>query len=310
MSLRHWLHRVTRRVEHAVKREVRQQEHLAKRALYYTANEAPYVVAAGAFVGSYFGGPLVGGAVAALGGEAERWGEYYALRENSHHGGQKYTTWEARKRARKFADRTWEYGAAAAGAGGLASFATGLTGFSASIGSTAAPTAESQAALNAGTLEAQGLGPTSVDLTPEEYASSLGHGSYTSLAPTTFNTGNGGFLGSAWNTVSSLPTLAYENPAATLGILSTGYGVAQKLEPQWFGQTGQQIQYGITTAYDLGNALNGLGSAGAGAGGGPGIGGGADLGIDWGTGASATSNIPMEYVVVGALLILAVVLLG
>lgn len=279
----------------------KQAEHFAHRELFYTSREMPYVAAVVAALASYFFSPVAGAAIAALFGEGERWLAYYNARDNKDE-----TTWEARREGRRYADRTWEYGAAGAAGGSIASFGVslGASAFQATPTLTTALNPVSQSLLEQSTLQA------GQQLAETEAANA-------SLAPTVFaSTPAPGILGSAWNTISSLPSLAWSNPTAALGLAGTGLGVAGSLG--YLGKSGQQVATDVTLgsslASDLGNLNAGLG---AGGGGGPGLGGGGgtDLSAGFGPEAPQQANIisgidNSTLVMGGVVLILAVVLLG
>jgi hypothetical protein len=286
-------------------------EQFGRRSAYYATKEAPYITGAAAALVSYFFSPIAGAAVAAVGGEAERWGEYYVDRE------QGASTWDARKKARTYSNRTWEAGAVGAGLGSAASFAvgslSGVSSVSVEAGATAAPQSSFYASSSAADLADPQFQAAQAYTQAYNAEVAASNAQIAALSPSaqSLGAGNPGILGQAWNTISGLPSYVYNNPTAAFGLAGTGFGVAQQLEPQWFGKTGQQVATDFQTVNDIGGLLNSLGGGGSAAGGGgPGLG-GADASIGWGESpASSTSNIPTEYVLVGAALILLVVILG
>ena len=285
-------------------------EQFGRRSAYYATKEAPYVTGAAAALVSYFFSPIAGAAVAALGGEAERWGKYYVDRE------QGMSTWNARRNARNFANRTWEAGAAGAGLGSVASLAVGsLSGASVTVeAGVQAPQSSFYASSSAADLADPQFQAAQAYQAAYNAEVAASNAQISALSPSLqqLGAGNPGLLGNAWNTITGLPSWAYNNPTAAFGLAGTGFGVAQQIEPQWFGKTGQQIATDVTLATDAGNLLNALGGGGGQAGGGgPGLGGGADASLGLDTPISSSSNITVgDLAMAAGLIVLVVVLHG
>jgi hypothetical protein len=291
---------------------VHAHEHFAKRSLFYTVREAPYVTAVAALIVNIIPvfGQIISLIIVAVSTIVERYAAELNARVNLG-----MTGHEARQYARKMEHRNLIYGSVAAAIGGIASAVASVATSAAATGEAAATGAEGAGAAG------ESAAPSTLELAnPSEFYSGIGadatntaeHFGTSALTNWEGNPGvfihNGmiegggslaqggrGLVGWVWDTLTT-------NPLATLaGLASIGGGVAAHLlNPS----ARAQLQGGLG---DLGLLF---GSGGGGSGGGPGI---SDPGGGFGydqappAGPSLVDYIP--WIAIGAVGILILVLL-
>jgi hypothetical protein len=281
------------------------KEHFAKRSLYYTVKEGPYVTAAAAAVASYFSAGLGGYVIAVLGYVLERYGGQLSARE------QGMTEAQSRKYGRRYAKRTLDYslvGAGVGGAAGLIAPASATVEAGASVATTgaevgplpgavpgaSAASSEAEAAVTVapveGSLSVGGnalpglalntdLGVPAAAPVHEVFSvsgdvlspSELAHFDASALVQQSLNASINppqSFLSTIFKPLGSLWDWVSSNPL-TAGATLAGTGLSTAASLGYLGKTGQNIQ---TDLGSFGGLLNSLGGGGGGGGGsGPGV---------------------------------------